>query len=53
MTHNHPAIETKSDPAGYAALADSFDEFMSTFSEFREGTTSGCARSSSARAPIR
>jgi HK97 family phage major capsid protein len=36
MTHNHPAIETKSDPAGYAALADSFDEFMSTFSEFRE-----------------
>ncbi|MEO3387848.1 phage major capsid protein [Mesorhizobium sp. CAU 1741] len=36
MTTATPAPETKSDTGGYAALSDAFDEFMSTFSQFRE-----------------
>jgi len=35
MTINKIAPETKSDP-GYAVLSDTFDEFMSTFTAFRE-----------------
>jgi HK97 family phage major capsid protein len=35
-TNTHAAPEQKSGPADYTALSDSFDEFMTTFSAFRE-----------------
>jgi len=36
MTSMQPAPETKSSGADHAALADAFDEFMTTFEAFRE-----------------
>lgn len=36
MTTIETAPETKSDASGYAALSQSFDDFMTTFSEFRD-----------------
>jgi HK97 family phage major capsid protein len=36
MTHLHAGPEVKSAPADYAAIADTFDEFMTTFAAFRD-----------------
>ena len=36
MKSIEPALETKSDAGGYAGLSQNFDEFMTTFTAFRE-----------------
>ena len=36
MTNTRIAPEVKSDAGGYAVLSDAFDDFMTTFSQFRE-----------------